>query len=267
MTEKQIMNKIEAETSSTINKEILTLMLENIGNINSELRDDVIFETFYTLFNENLLELEHKQYILNYVLSHDLLNYHIIDDIEDSVYTRSFTALLLVEILNDHYRNNWISKADERFLIQMSMVYLLTENNNSGKDPIKGWSHAFAHGADLLGAISKSQLFDKTDGVKSLRILDRILIDVEGFLYGEEGRLARATVVMFKENKINEDILSAWLQEKDEYIDNISSFKMCWKNYLMALSFTLKLEGLFSETVEHTIMHSLHHFFSRFKRL
>lgn len=255
------------ELEDEITDELLLCMLENIGTLDSELRDDYIFETFYVFFNNDLLKGNQKQLILDICRDRDLLKYGLEKGISDDVYTRSFTALLLVELLNNHYRTPWIKEEEEKDLVAYCLDYLLTEHDRSGKDPIKGWSHAFAHGSDLLGALSKSKYFNENETETALKIMDRAFIDVEGFLYGEEGRFARATLNMMKNDKLSNQYLIAWIQSKDEYIMSLQEFKVNWKNYLLTLSYTLSLESLLGDDLDSVINNSLSLFYNRFKKL
>ncbi|NLY62403.1 MAG: DUF2785 domain-containing protein [Erysipelothrix sp.] len=160
MNNQTIIEQIEsAVNNKQVNQETLRLMLENIGNIDGYLRDDIIFESLYYILDEDIISSEDKIFILDYILENNLPYFDIEKIASDGVYTRAFTALLLVEILKNHYQANWIDKTVESELIKMCMEYLFVEQDQSGKDPVKGWSHAFAHGADLIGACTMSDFF------------------------------------------------------------------------------------------------------------
>lgn len=52
MNNQTIIEQIEsAVNNKQVNQETLRLMLENIGNIDSYLRDDIIFESFYYILD------------------------------------------------------------------------------------------------------------------------------------------------------------------------------------------------------------------------
>lgn len=268
MNNKKLKEIIELEIAEdSVSKNLLNLMLDNIGSLDAEIRDEVIFESFYYLLNENLLSDSNKQYILNYIMEHNLLYLDINKGNNNAVFTRTFTALLLVELLKNHYRYNWIKETYEIELIKMAIEYMLKEKDSRGKDKKYGWAHAFAHGADLLGTGAYSKEFDSKDARKALEVIDYALFEMGGFLYDEEGRLARASMNLIKSGKLDEKQLIEWINSKTDYINGLNEFIVVWKNYLMTLYFIFKNEDIMSKELEASISESISLFYHHFKRL
>ncbi|WP_146551909.1 DUF2785 domain-containing protein [Rummeliibacillus sp. SL167] len=97
---------------------IVKSMIKHIGSIDSELRDQLIYGSFYQLIIEkNLLEHTLLIELLDLGLS-DLLFKGIGGTETNTVFTRSFTSLLIALIL---YRDN-----EDNFLSQ-SMVYKIKD--------------------------------------------------------------------------------------------------------------------------------------------
>ena len=73
MNNQTIIEQIEsAVNNKQVNQETLRLMLENIGNIDGYLRDDIIFESFYYILDEDIISSEDKIFILDYILENNL---------------------------------------------------------------------------------------------------------------------------------------------------------------------------------------------------
>jgi len=258
--------KNEIDKKSSISYSTFLLMIENIGNVDSELRDEVIYGGWYDLLIDNKrLTIDQKKFLLNYIFENKLLFYGIDKEQSDDVFTRSFTSLLLVLLLENHYENNWISKEDEIRIIEKSISYMKTEKDNRGFVEVKGWAHAFAHGADLLGVISQSTYFEKNNSIEVLEIMKRALIDIENFLYGEEGRFAKATTLLLKNNRISIEKLSLWIEENSSSVLSSNSYNICWKNYVTFLLIGLKIEKISNDEIETKIMEYLEKFYIEYK--
>jgi hypothetical protein len=96
-----VINEGIANAKDSISDEVIKIMLENIGSIDPILRDETIYVGFGKLFNQKRISKVQKDFILQYVLDKVLLNFRIGIKDDDSVFTRSFTALLLCIILED----------------------------------------------------------------------------------------------------------------------------------------------------------------------
>jgi hypothetical protein len=235
-----VINEGIANAKDEISDELINLMLENIGSIDPILRDKTIYSGFYKLFSQRRISNIQKHFILQYVLDKDLLNFKIGRTDDDSVFTRSFVALLFVLLLEDHYVNPWIEENIEKQIIQYIIEYLHNEKDTRGYVEDKGWAHAFAHGSDLLATISKSKYFSEESGLVVLEIVKNILKYNYPLLYGEEGRLSKALVVMIENRKIAFESLNNIINEITEYHIIEKKNNSFFKKFIMTLIFTLK---------------------------
>jgi Protein of unknown function (DUF2785). len=257
--------KNEIDKKSSISNSTLLLMLENIGSVNSKLRDEVIYGGWYDLLIDNKrLTIEQKRFLLNYIFENKLLFHGIDSEQSNDVFTRSFTSLLLVLLLENHYEENWISKEEEIRIIKESIFYMRTEKDNRGFVEVKEWAHAFAHGADLLGAISQSEYLNKNISIEILEIMKRALIDIENFLYGEEGRFAKATTLLVKNSKISTEELSLWIEETSGELLKNNVRNICWKNYVSFVLISFRIENLLNNEIESKIMNYLGKFYLKY---
>ena len=83
-----------------LSKEVRQEMLTQIGNPDSYLRDELIYQSFGKMIASNQLNPEEIQSLLEVVLQEDYLFYGIGESGTDSVFTRSFLHLSLLRLLN-----------------------------------------------------------------------------------------------------------------------------------------------------------------------
>ena len=131
----------------------------------------------------------------------------------DSVFRRSFSALILAECLE---RNN------ERHLLPGAKVlewgdhvatWYLRERDTRGYVQGKGWAHTIAHGADAIGVLAGSPHFAANELTVLLDVLaDRLLLPSSApLLSGEPDRMAVATMAVLRRNVVSLSILEPWI--------------------------------------------------------
>lgn len=238
---------------ATASDELIELMLKNIGSPSPKLRDNIIYIGWV-----NLVE-SHK------ISSKNLLFYGIEEECSDKVFTRSFVSLLLVVLLESHFKNSYIDTETEKEIIKLSIEYMETEKDNRGLVDEKGWAHAFAHGADLLETISKSIYLTSDNVTRVLNCISRALIDIENFLFGEESRITKVIISLIKSNKLDQSRLNSWVKSNNETLMESTSFNLCWIKFLMSLSYMLKFENIEFEETQILITEYLKFFYETFE--
>lgn len=245
--EEKIINGLNSEKMAS--DELIELMLKNIGTVCPKLRDNTIYIGWINLVESNKITKNQKLWLIEGALSRDLLFDGIEEVLSDKVFTRSFTSLLLVVLLESHFENRYIEDEMERKIINLSIEYMEKEKDNRGYVEEKGWAHAFAHGADLLETISKSIYLTYDNVERILNCISRALIDIENFLYGEESRIAKVIIALIKYGKLDQLKLNSWIEANNKIIKEDKTFNLCWGKFLMALSYMLKFEDIeFYET-------------------
>lgn len=131
----------------------------------------------------------------------------------DSVFLRSFSALVLMEIVGCDNEMHVLGMADVDTYLDAALVYLAGERDLRGYVPQKGWSHTVAHSADLLMMLTKSRHLSASD---LERILDSIAAKVcehvpHVYLYAEDERLAYAVMGALRRGVLDMRYLTAWL--------------------------------------------------------
>lgn len=263
MDEKEkIMNGLNS--GKMVSNELIELMLKNIGSISPELRDNTIYIGWVNLVESNQISTKQKLWLIDEVLSKNLLFYGIEEEYSDKVFTRSFTSLLLVVLLENQFKNKYIDVETEKEIIKLSIEYMENEKDNRGLVEEKGWAHAFAHGADLLETISKSTYLTPDSVIRVLNCISRALIDIENFLFGEESRIAKVIISLIKYNKLTQSKLNSWIESNNKIVEASKSFNLCWVKFLMALSYMLKFEDIEFKETQIVITKYLKNFYDTF---
>jgi hypothetical protein len=108
-----------------------------------------------------------------------------------SVFTRSFSALVLSEMARAEARAPFLDDAAFRRLVERAIAYMHDERDLRGFDASLGWIHGVAHGADLLRWLAASRRLSSDDGARILdAVLDRTRSAEIVFTFGEDERLA-----------------------------------------------------------------------------
>ncbi len=140
---------------------------------------------------------------------------------DDSVFRRSFSALVLAEcIKRDSLRH--LVTADTLMRWGDSLAgWLVRERDLRGFVPGKGWAHALAHGADAMGALAGSEAMGLLELTVLLDVLaDRLLVSTpHRFVHGEDDRLAAATMMILRRDVVGLDVLEPWLARVAQHAD------------------------------------------------
>lgn len=167
----------------------------------------------------------------------------------DSVFRRSFSALLLATITGREFKQPFLSPEETLMLLDALLIYLSAEQDLRGYVDGKGWVHAVAHTADALLYLSQSQhLGGQRLGAMMMAIARRVTAQVEHiFNHDEDERLAMVVMGILERNLLDNAFLSVWL---DTFVEAVADAG--WdmqhhaqiqniKNFLRSLYFHLAL--------------------------
>ncbi|MPZ63373.1 MAG: DUF2785 domain-containing protein [Propionibacteriales bacterium] len=139
-------------------------------------------------------------------------------DGDDTVFRRSFSALVLAEVVS---RTNAISAVPPATLLTWGdrvTTWLTRERDLRGFVAGKGWAHAVAHGADVLGQLGRSSHFGDAELTVLLDVVgDRVLLPTDyRFHHGEDDRLAYAVMAILHRNLLPSSVLEPWVSRFGE---------------------------------------------------
>ena len=132
----------------------------------------------------------------------------------DSVFRRSFSALILAECLERDTARHLLPGAKIMDWGDRIATWFLAEKDTRGYVPDKGWAHAIAHGADALGALGESPHLAGPELEVLLDVLaERVLQQPadEPLVAGETDRMVHAAMRILRRNTLGVDVLEPWV--------------------------------------------------------
>ncbi|MFJ7859151.1 DUF2785 domain-containing protein [Peribacillus sp. NPDC097206] len=169
---------------------IVKSMVKHIGSTDSDLRDQLIYSTFHQIIIEkNQLEYELLTELLDLCLS-ELLFKGIGENGTDTVFTRSFTTLLIALILFRDNEDNFLSP-DMVYKIKDKLIdYMNSEKDLRGYVSVKGWAHSIAHAADAFDQLVKSPKVNQEFYLEILKpIWNKVFVSNFVYAHDEDERL------------------------------------------------------------------------------
>ncbi|HSK27493.1 MAG TPA: DUF2785 domain-containing protein [Jiangellales bacterium] len=131
----------------------------------------------------------------------------------DSVLRRSYSAAVLTAVVA---RDNAVGLLHPTTVLTWAdrgVAWLLGERDLRGFVPQRGWAHAAAHGADLLGTLAASRHLGADELAVLLDVVaDRLLAATPHRLVdGEPDRLAFATMSLLHRDLVTGDVVEPWV--------------------------------------------------------
>lgn len=132
----------------------------------------------------------------------------------DSVFRRSFSALILAECLERTNEQHLLPGAKVLDWGDRIAVWFLSEADTRGFVPGKGWAHAIAHGADTIGALGESPHLAGGEHAVLLDVLAERLLQQPAdapLTAGEPDRIAAAAMRILRRNTLSTEVLEPWV--------------------------------------------------------
>lgn len=169
---------------------IVQSMINHIGSIDSELRDNLIYGSFCQLIIEkNILEHNMLKKLLELSIN-ELLFKGIEENGTDTVFIRSFTSLLVALILYRDNEDNFLSKSTVYKIKDRLIDYINLENDLRGYVSVKGWAHSIAHVADAFEELIKNPKINQESFIEILKTLwNKIFVSTSVYIHDEDERI------------------------------------------------------------------------------
>ncbi|WP_204417746.1 DUF2785 domain-containing protein [Bacillus tianshenii] len=193
---------------------LLKSMLEHIGSTDSELRDQLIYTSFYRLIIEShQIEPELLIELLEACLNEPLFK-GIGEKDTDTVFTRAFTTLLIALILFRDNTGDFLPSSTIYSIKENLIKYINLEEDLRGYVAGKGWAHSIAHVADTFGELVKNPKLDKDNYSEILKTLwSKLFISSSVYVHDEDERILIPILEML-ERGLN-------VKEIEELIENL----------------------------------------------
>ncbi|OKP82498.1 hypothetical protein A3844_18605 [Paenibacillus helianthi] len=235
----------------------ISLMLEYIGDPQPELRDELIYPAFYEwILEQRLFSSDELRGITAVLLDEQHLFHGIGGQGEDTVFTRTFTTLVIGLIIQRHRERPFLDAAGFLKVKTALLRYYIEEKDLRGYVEEGGWAHSAAHGADALDELVQCPECDEPLQLEVLEVVRRKLHNgVYIFRDEEDERMATIVDTMIRGNLLARKRIAEWIGSlaasgsqpgsRSQYINRVNS-----KNFVRALYFRREREGLGQELHE-----------------
>ena len=134
---------------------------------------------------------------------------------DDTVFGRSFAALVLAEIAARDIEKPTMSEEELTAMVAAARAYAAAETDLRGRVEGRGWAHAAAHTADWLRALSRNPRLGRRRGQLVLDAILDLTIRRHGFVLfdGEDGRLAQPVLDLLRRRHIDTAAFAAWVDK------------------------------------------------------
>lgn len=196
--------------------EILCDLEKNLGNIDNGIREGCL-DIIWNLVDSGKLSDEIYIALGNRMV--DNLNYEIGFKCADSVFLRTFSAIIIGLIIAiDEIRRLSNTKpflTNEIFQswFNAGKKYFMDEIDYRGYIQGKGWSHSISHSADLLRDCAFHSFSTKDQHVEILDLLSEKLVKngEYTFIYNDDNRLSRIVIVIMFRRTLNVYDYEKWI--------------------------------------------------------
>jgi uncharacterized protein DUF2785 len=192
--------------------ELREMLFGYLGSTDPELRDDIAYGVYANWLKREMFTKDEIHIHVNELLAN--LDKGIGETESDSVFLRTFSVLLLAEIVHNDNKKPLLERDQIQSILEKGLWYLEAEKDPRGYIPVKGWAHALAHTADLMMVLGKNRNSEKGDHEKILQGISNKLIHSTNWTYihGEDDRLASAIMTILQRNLVTTDFLKNWFE-------------------------------------------------------
>jgi len=235
-------------------------MIENIGNKDPIIRDELIYSIMSNWIIENHIDDKAKKNILNKLISENNLFYNIGLKKDDSVFKRSFSVLIIPPLIYSHRQKSYLTKSEIKNSFNEVCRYFVLENDLRGFIKHKGWAHSAAHTADALDEFALCKELDENDLKEILRLIkNKISNNSYVFVNEEDERMCTTVESIISRKILSDEFIHNWIKsfytifEETTFPKNYK-LKMNLKNFLRSLYFRfLEKDMDISEKIFYTL--------------
>ncbi|GGH54821.1 membrane protein [Paenibacillus silvae] len=254
-------NQYQAPTDAF---DLIQEMLHNIGTVDAQLRDELIYTTLSHWIPSLPLTTYELEQILTIVLDDNHLLFKLGETHSDSVFTRSFSMLVIPLLLTRHKETPFLSNERIHQIKDTVFHNIRNEKDYRGYDETKGWAHAVAHAADVLEDLAQYNELDEADLSTMLDLIyEKMTISKRIYSDGEDERMVKPVMCILNRNLLSQTYILQWIQRFGT-VENESEFLPAFrqknniKNFLKSLYFRIKFHGVYDAALCPTIEQTLY---------
>lgn len=194
---------------------IMTLtpeLLSYLGSPNPELREEIAYSILDTWIHRGYYSHTELWDIAITLLNN--LTIGLGEQLSDTIFLRSFSLLILTEIVYYDLTHPSLLEIEVRQLLEQVLDYFKAEQDLRGFDSEKEWIHAVAHAADFFFVLAQHSNVTVSDLERIMNALvEKITAPVAHvYLYGEEERLVRTVIGILQRDLLKLPFLTKWLE-------------------------------------------------------
>lgn len=240
-----IQEEINFVPTSEAALELVQNMMEHLGDPDPILRDELIYSTLRDWVTKGVFHPRHLRQLLSIALDDRHLFYRIGEEQTDSVFMRSFSALIIPLVMWADRELPFLDAPDVRRTVHKLTSYIKQENDLRGYTGEKGWAHAAAHAADAVEDIVQSMYISSEDLCGFLEGFKTQLCQARyTFIHEEDERIASAVVALLDRNLVEDMEICRWISDLGDTpkvgnppVDLVTVTNI--KNFLRSLYFRL----------------------------
>lgn len=193
--------------------ELSLAMMDNIGDIDSELRDDLILSNLLKWINDGILSTNQVYELLIIALDEN----HILKglgNIDDSVFGRTFSVEIVAGIIYRHRKEKFLSESDVEKAFNTVLKFYNEDKDIRGYVEGKGWAHGAAHGADALDEFARCEEIEYI-GLKKIldSIYKKVNVNHYGYIHFEDERMITAIKAILERKIIPIKEMEDWIKD------------------------------------------------------
>ncbi|MEK4700070.1 DUF2785 domain-containing protein [Solibacillus sp. FSL R7-0668] len=210
--------------------QLLSYMLNNIGNPDPYIRDTLIYSGFCELILNDHLTDSQLIFIAETCCDDAHLYFNINEQQSDAVLTRSFSALAIQLVLYKDQSERFLPQPLAIQILTKSIDYLKFEYDYRGYIENKGWAHSVAHGSDLLARAVSHPLFDEVSSLDAVLTIVQKCLQTDYAYIDEEDERMMPIFDALCEKGLSDDSLKYWLQklQQSRHEDDLKHYRMHW---------------------------------------
>lgn len=124
--------------------------------------------------------------------------YALLDGPAGAGYAHPFAALVLSEVARTDRIAPWMDADERTAMVRRASAYLESVDDDRSFDPVEGWRHGVAHGADWLMQLALHPALQQEHAARMLDAIAAQAVPARAHAYvaGEPGRLARPVLFL-----------------------------------------------------------------------
>lgn len=228
--------------------ELSLAMMDNIGDTDSELRDDLILSNLFKWINDAILSTNEVYKLLRIALDEN----HLLNGLgknDDTVFCRTFSVEIIAAIIYRHRREKFIPQSDIPNAFNKVLKFYNEDKDVRGYVKDKGWAHGAAHGADALDEFARCEEIGY-EGLK--RILDSIYKKVNvnhyGYIHFEDERIITVVKAILERKIIPASEIESWIRS----FNNIEKTGIYPEDLIIEFNVNTFLKSLYFRLIDNT---------------